>query len=63
MLRMKLIPYRLRVHSNKLLVKHCKEDGMTWARRKIVYAGVSTPVASRSAKPGRVQEPPILVAP
>ena len=37
MMREKLLPMSVRKTADKVLVKLCREDGMSWVRRKYVY--------------------------
>jgi hypothetical protein len=40
LMRLELLPYKLRKDIDKLLITHCKEDGMFWLRRQYVYLAV-----------------------
>jgi hypothetical protein len=39
-MRLKLLPYKLRKDIDKLLITHCKKDGMSWLRQQYVYLAV-----------------------
>ena len=63
MIRMELIPPEFVKEADKTFFVMLKERGMWVKRARLWYRCVRTWFAHRSAKPGRVQEPPILEAP
>jgi len=49
-IRLGLLPLELRKQVDKELIKLCKEDGMTWLRRKYVYRSLRM-FAGKAIKP------------
>lgn len=57
-MREKLLPTHRRKYVDEILVRHCKEDGMWWPRRKWVYWAVQKYGEKSATRPRKIYTAP-----